>query len=182
MIMIYLKYPNMDLKDKKVAGFDLDFTIVKPKSGRKFPKDENDWKWLYHNTKEKLLQLSEDYQVVIFSNQMGLSKGKQSKEELLTKFYSIYKDINIPLIFLISDKDDNYRKPNTGLWEVLLKEGISKEGSFYVGDAAGRLEDEKNKKDFSDSDRKFAKNVGIPFYTPESFFLKEKERPWSYKS
>ena len=45
--------------------------------------------------------------------------------------------------------------------------------SLYVGDASGR---EKGwapgkKKDFSDSDRKFAMNVEIDFKTPEEFFL-----------
>jgi hypothetical protein len=33
--------------------------------------------------------------------------------------------------------------------------------SLFVGDAAGRV------KDFADSDRKWALNVGIPFHTPE---------------
>jgi bifunctional polynucleotide phosphatase/kinase len=40
------------------------------------------------------------------------------------------------------------------------------EVSYYVGDAAGRPGDH------SDSDRKWALNVGLPFFTPEvlSFF------------
>ena len=44
--------------------------------------------------------------------------------------------------------------------------------SFYVGDAAGRVNGKK--KDFSDSDlynliisSKYAMNIGIPFKTPE---------------
>jgi histidinol phosphatase-like enzyme len=35
------------------------------------------------------------------------------------------------------------------------------EKSFYVGDAAGRKDGKK--KDFSDTDLKFAANIGIPF-------------------
>jgi Polynucleotide kinase 3 phosphatase len=36
-----------------------------------------------------------------------------------------------------------------------------KSTSFYVGDAAGRADD------FASTDRKFALNVGVQFYTPE---------------
>ncbi len=38
---------------------------------------------------------------------------------------------------------------------------LDKEQSFFVGDAAGR------KGDFAGTDRKWALNVGIKFYTPE---------------
>jgi histidinol phosphatase-like enzyme len=36
-----------------------------------------------------------------------------------------------------------------------------KSTSYYVGDAAGRAND------FASTDRKFALNVGVQFYTPE---------------
>jgi len=38
--------------------------------------------------------------------------------------------------------------------------------SFFVGDAAGR-EYPKGKPDFSSTDRKWALNIGLPFFTPE---------------
>jgi bifunctional polynucleotide phosphatase/kinase len=43
---------------------------------------------------------------------------------------------------------------------------------MYVGDAAGRINGWKMgmSKDFSDSDRAFAFNIGIDFKTPEEFF------------
>ena len=38
----------------KIALFDLDSTLVIPKSGKKFPENENDWKWCFKNVKEKI--------------------------------------------------------------------------------------------------------------------------------
>ncbi len=50
-----------------------------------------------------------------------------------------------------------------GLSEVnfLLILVQDKKNSYFVGDAAGRADD------FASTDRKFALNVGIQFYTPE---------------
>lgn len=49
------------------------------------------------------------------------------------------------------------------MWEILEKYNgdikIDKSKSFFCGDAAGRKD--KKHKDFSDSDLKFALNVGI---------------------
>lgn len=48
--------------------------------------------------------------------------------------------------------------------------------SFYVGDAAGRIVNwaPKKKKDFSCSDRLFAINLKLNFYTPEEHFLNQR--------
>jgi bifunctional polynucleotide phosphatase/kinase len=52
---------------------------------------------------------------------------------------------------------------------------VNTKESFYVGDAAGRPPSGSRKKDFSDSDHKYAVNVGLQFRTPEMFYLGAKE-------
>jgi len=48
---------------------------------------------------------------------------------------------------------------------------IDLKASFFTGDAAGRPAKGTRKKDFNDTDLKFALNIGIPFETPEMCFL-----------
>ena len=43
----------------KIAAFDLDWTLIKTQSGSTFPKDKNDWAFLFDDlTKKKLTDLS----------------------------------------------------------------------------------------------------------------------------
>ena len=44
---------------------------------------------------------------------------------------------------------------------------VDKKKSFYVGDAAGRA------KDHGASDKEFAANCGLTFYTEDEFFVKD---------
>lgn len=82
---------------------------------------------------------------------------------------------------LFATHEDQFRKPCTGMWDYFsenLNDGIpiNKDSSYYVGDAAGR--DKGNgrlTKDHGYGDRAFAINLGIAFFTPEMFFLNQKE-------
>jgi len=49
---------------------------------------------------------------------------------------------------------------------LFLNNRADKSTSFFVGDAAGR-QYSKGKGDFSSTDRKWAQNIEITFYTPE---------------
>lgn len=183
--MIKLNF-NIEMTKNKVACFDLDHTLIKPKSGKTFPIDKNDWIWIYDNVPQKLNELYQnDFNIIIFTNQLGISKNKTNKEDIIFKISSIQKELNFPILAYIAYKDDVYRKPRIGCWKDLmktLKNKINKKDSFYVGDMAGRIKNKNFKKDRNDSDRKFAKNAKINFLTPEMYFLGEKEREWQYNN
>jgi bifunctional polynucleotide phosphatase/kinase len=167
---IYIIFNKYSPITNKIASFDLDGTLIIPSSGNKFPKNENDWKWLYNNIPDKLNELyNNNWNIIIFTNQNGLSKGKIKISTLITKFKNIIQQLNFPITIFISTADDNFRKPQIGMWKIAnkllkIKPNLFSE-SFFVGDAAGRIND------FSCSDRKFALNIGINFYTPEEYFL-----------
>ncbi len=54
----------------------MDGTIIKVKSGAKFSRDKDDW--MFFDEKkviEKLREKQNDYSIIIFSNQNGISLG-----------------------------------------------------------------------------------------------------------
>ena len=162
---------DFDIDDRPTASFDLDYTIIKTKSKKKFPVDKDDWLYLYTNTHSFLKKLSETHNIVIFSNQVGL-KNLIKKEAFMQKIVNIIKDLSIPIKIYISIENGFFRKPLTGLWSLYknLKDNIKDNSNdFYCGDAAGR------ENDFSDTDYMFSQNIGIKFYTPEQLFLNKEE-------
>ena len=167
---------------EKIAAFDLDGTLITTKSGRMFSKDATDWNLFFpqRTILGKLRQLKSDgFKIVIFTNQKGISVGKLTADLFIEKSVCIASSLgdDIPVHIFASTHDGNFRKPRIGMWEEhrLHHNGgktIDMASSFYVGDAAGRPANppSKKKKDFSCSDRKFALNAGIKFFTPEEFF------------
>ena len=157
---------NQKIKYKKLACFDLDHTFITTKSGSKFPKYSGDWKLYNDNVENKIKQLmKKKYQVVIFSNQSNMDKSEKKYSGFIEKLRDLNKLFNNKIEFMVAFGKDEYRKPETGMWDFYTKNrNVNYDESFYVGDAAGR------KKDFSDSDLKFAENIGITFYTPEEYF------------
>ena len=148
----------------KIAAFDFDWTLVKPKENRKFPKSVDDWDWLYSNIPNIIKQLYDDgHIIVIFTNQ-----SKQWKHD---QIINVAETLNIPIYILIAFNKDYY-KPNIALYEKFINQigNIDKDRSFFVGDALGR------KDDFSNSDRLFAENIGIKWMAPEDIFYKKQEQ------
>ena len=153
-----------------LAGFDLDHTIIKPKSGNVFPKDKDDWVILYSEIKMKLQSIPNNTIIVIFSNQKGL---KISENDFINKIDNIQLLLGVKFIFIAALEDDIFRKPRIGMYKYIkqhLEIKFNKKESFYVGDMAGRSNDKY------DTDLKFAKNIKANFMTPEMYFLnKNKE-------
>jgi len=154
------------MKYKKIAGFDLDHTFITTKSGNTFPKNSDDWKLFNKNVENKIRELmKKKYQIVIFSNQSNMDKTEKKYSGFIEKIKEINKLFNNKIEFVVAFGKNEYRKPEIGMWEFYTKNrNVNYDDSFYVGDAAGR------KNDFSDSDLKFAENIGITFYTPEEYF------------
>ncbi|XP_073816232.1 polynucleotide kinase 3'-phosphatase isoform X2 [Musca autumnalis] len=172
----------------KIASYDMDGTIIRTKSGNVFPKTCDDWMLNYPEVPKKLKCLNEDgFKICFFTNQGGIAKGKTDLNEFKQKIKQIISKLQVPVQAFIAITDGYYRKPLPGMWEHLERHcnngvRISKEKSFYVGDAAGRPEIGKGKtkrrKDHSLADRLFAQNVGLKFYTPEEHFLGMKKEEW----
>jgi bifunctional polynucleotide phosphatase/kinase len=167
----------------KVLAFDMDDTLITPKSKGKFPKSRSDWMWLDGSVVKKLQDSYADgYKIVIFTNQAGVEKKKTSLSDIQGKILDLIDIFDFPLQAFVACATDIHRKPNSTMWEIFSTKyngDITIKESTYIGDAAGRPAGWKSglKKDFSCSDRKFALNSGIPFKIPEEFF--HGERPHS---
>ena len=168
----------------KYIGFDVDGTVIRPKSGRVFPKDEHDWKFCYESVKPAICKLHEQgYSILFISNQLGVSKGKITKDVIMKKMDAVIDSFDgIPIDFICATEENIYRKPDIGAWtfmqDLRLQEMDAQDTTTdksvtlecYIGDAAGRPKAIGRRADFSDSDLMFARNVGCEFRTPEQFF------------
>jgi DNA polymerase beta len=145
-----------------IAAFDMDWTLARTVQGA-WPKSPSDIE-LLPNRISTLKQLRDKgYTIVVFTNQKSTTDNKINfNYQRVNNFVQLVSEI--PIILMMAISDDKYRKPNPGMWETLVRMIPPIKLAFYCGDAAGRPQD------FSDSDRKFAENIGIPFYFPEQIF------------
>jgi bifunctional polynucleotide phosphatase/kinase len=153
-------------KNPKIAAFDLDHTVLCPKSGKKFAKNRHDARLVYPKVLVKLNELRhEGFKIVIFTNQLNRTGDTILKDILFKVDQHCGRDIDV----FISIRNDQHRKPMPGMFDLFceLNGPVDKKSLLYVGDAAGRP------KDFSDTDLRFALNIGAAFRTPEEYFLNE---------
>lgn len=80
----------------KIAAFDVDDTVITPKSGSKFAKNADDWKFLLKEVPASILKLSKQgYKIVIFTNQNGIQLGKTNPDDIKIKMDNVAKAIGI---------------------------------------------------------------------------------------
>jgi bifunctional polynucleotide phosphatase/kinase len=142
---------------KDMACFDFDFTIVRPKDGRTFPKDKNDWEWLRNSVPETIQKISKTHCIYLFTD--------QSKEFKIDMIKVVCNLLKVPMRVVIGfGPKTGIKKPNPLLFTENVKVNFNQKKSFYVGDASGKLGV------WSDVDKVFAKNIGMVYKTPEEFF------------
>lgn len=152
-----------------LAAFDLDGTIIKPKSNKRIPKNATDWQFFSVWTKVKLQQSLRENQArfVIFTNQNGVGLKLVALEEVQERIELVTKRLNMPCTVFVAIERDEFRKPRTAMFQLFQKsfnpsKDIDLNKSFYCGDAVGYPS-------HSDADIKFAQTLGLPFLPPDKF-------------
>ena len=159
------------LGGEPVLFLDWDDTIVRPIHGKIFrERNANDWKFTSSNVPSKLNNWPGV--IVIVSNQLPIGKNPEWEDGLRKQFESVIQKLRLvkkPWFFGATQKDYIFRKPSRGILDkfIELTNWTVLPDTIYVGDAAGRPGDH------STSDRHFAENSGLKFFTPEEFFLKQ---------
>ncbi len=143
---------------QKLAMFDYDQTLVKPKGNRRFPKDEQDWQWYTDAVPYVLRKYYDDgYGIYVFTNQTKDWK----KQHILNSLETLKIPMTIVIAYNLAE-----HKPSSVMFHTIIGDKKWKpEGSFFVGDALGR------KGDFADTDRGFANNIGVAVKSPEEVFV-----------
>jgi bifunctional polynucleotide phosphatase/kinase len=160
---MFFSIPNIAKPQPFIAAFDLDWTLVGCEHKLYPGSASSDDIVILPGRREILTDLVKSgYTLAIFTNQKA--KTPKPLKRVLSRITKFLVELGLPCYVFVSTGVDHYRKPDVGMWQQLQKLIPHIEYAFYVGDAAGRPQD------FSDSDRLFASNIGIQFYTPEDFF------------
>ena len=155
----------------KVAGLDLDWTLTRPIDAM-YSNRANRHAWLPFRLPVLQSLVQQGYQIVIFTNQSAVGSEQQKKVyDRLSGLVTVWTQAGLPepWVFAALGKDPKtgppnpYRKPAIGMWQLLVNQLGSTPLGFYCGDAVGAGS-------WSDVDRAFASNAGLPFLTPEELF------------
>lgn len=148
---------------KKMAIFDYDWTLVRPKSNGTFSRGLDDWTWLTKNVPNKIVEFyKKGYCIAVISNQTRMTQMK------IEQIVNVMTTLDIPSVVAIGFQESD-KKPNRTMFDTIVGEKkVDFEKSIFVGDALGRSDD------FSDSDKQFALNIGITkIFAPDDIFAVE---------
>ncbi|SIO73924.1 Polynucleotide kinase 3 phosphatase [Babesia microti strain RI] len=183
---VYYKTFGVPPVTDKIAAFDLDSTLVytpsfyttraitsRPSGGLII--SPNDYV-LYSPKVTKYLERYHmlGYVIVIFSNQKGPSDAgllynvKARMDNIFSEFKLKSSSAQLPLHVVFSTSNDKYRKPKPGMYRFFkehLNNGLDSDldYSFYVGDAAGRIYDNKLKNAMAKNLKKALDKLNINF-------------------
>lgn len=156
--------PENYIPKNHIFCFDLDNTLIYYENF--FLSKKDDIVLLPERFKTLQILFKMGYTIAVFTNQSTM-KVERIKKRMI-RFLQL---VCVPIFLFVAlsrKKGDLYRKPETGMWNFFLKEsGIKPEKLFFSGDALGE------KTDFSDSDKKFALNIGVDIkniFRPEQLF------------
>lgn len=186
-------------KKVKIAAFDMDSTLIDTKSGIKFGRGPNDWKWWNDLVTKVLKKYAEDkYILVIFTNQgavvvtQEIRNKSKSFANLCSKvnqmMTSLRATVNTRVLVyaatsLPSQKRTakvstpevhaKMRKPGTGMWEDLelyIKNSLGDDYEIDKDQSFFVGDAGGREGDFLDSDKMFAEAYGVRFDVPENVF------------
>ncbi|CAA2975972.1 Hypothetical predicted protein [Olea europaea subsp. europaea] len=165
---IYL-YKGGGQPSETMAAFDLDGTLIRPKSNKRIPRSATDWELFSVWTKTKLQQCLRECpaRFVIFTNQNGIGLNIVPLDEVQQRIELVTKRLDIPCTVFMATEQDEFRKPRLGMYRLFTESfndsmPLDLSSSFYCGDAIGYPS-------HSDADIKFAQQLDLPFLTPEKF-------------
>ncbi|KAG1367725.1 polynucleotide 3'-phosphatase ZDP [Cocos nucifera] len=166
---------------EKIAAFDFDGCLMNT-SVKRCRIHPDAWSLMYPSVPEKLQGLyNSGYKLVIFTNESNIERWKKKRQQAVDskigRLDNFIKHVKVPIQVFIAcglgtskdQTEDPFRKPKPGMWRLMEEQfnsgiAVDMDRSFYVGDAAGRVNDH------SDADIKFAEVVGLKFHVPEEFF------------
>ena len=163
----------------KVAAFDYDGCLADTDLAGFNP---DGWKMMFRHVPAVLAALvDEGHCLLVVTNE---SMDRFKKSDVIAKAIAkkcgrldgFARAVGLPMLVLCATAKDGFCKPEVGCWQHYVATcsagcAVDMGASFFVGDAAGRP------KDHSDSDQKFAANVGLRFFDEREFFLEQRPPP-----
>jgi DNA 3'-phosphatase len=169
-IMYYLPKDITQQPLLKLAGFDLDGTLIWSDHGEYFAGTASQWVFPTDDTPQKMQQFVKDgYTICLFSNRKG---APWMHEGVKNRIRTLFARLGFEFPCFLSVKTDGNRKPQPGMFNFmcqLLGVTALTEDSFYCGDAASKSGSLPWYR-WSDADIGFAKATGLPFKEPIAVF------------